>query len=166
MGLYTHLMENIFSLGELPLHPLFVHLPVIAVPVAALMTLVLALVPQWAPRWVVPAFIVSTLGTLGAGLAKMSGEALAEAKNLSEHAAPLAEHAQYGDLAVVASILLTGLLLIWAVAVHKPQLHSLLTSPKLLLALRVLLTLAALAALVTVVLAGHEGAVLVWIKEA
>lgn len=84
-----------------PLHPLFVHLPVIAVPVAALMTLILALVPQGAPRWVVPTFIVSTLGTLGAGLATMSGEALA-----------------------------------------------------------------ALAALVTGVLAGHEGAVLVCIKEA
>ncbi len=65
MGLYTHLMENIFSLGELPPHPLFVHLPVIAVPVAALITLVLALVPQGAPRWVVPDFIVSTVVLAG-----------------------------------------------------------------------------------------------------
>ena len=37
----------------------------IAVPVAALMTLVLALVPQGAPRWVVPAFIVSTVVLAG-----------------------------------------------------------------------------------------------------
>lgn len=65
MGLHTHLRKDIFSLDELPPHPLFFHLPVIAVPVAALMTLVLALVPLWAPRWVVPDFIVSTVVLAG-----------------------------------------------------------------------------------------------------
>lgn len=158
-------MESIFTLGGIPLHPLIVHLAVIAVPVAALGAILIALLPRLNQRWVLPVFITSVLGTLGAGLAKMSGEALAEAKNLSEHAEPLAEHAQYSDLAVVSAILLTGMLFIYTVMAKKPELHSLLASPKLLLAVRALTVLTAIAALITVILAGHEGAALVWIEE-
>lgn len=158
-------MESIFTLGGIPLHPLIVHLAVIAVPVAALGAILIALLPRLNQRWVLPVFITSVLGALGAGLAKMSGEALAEAKNLSEHAEPLAEHAQYSDLAVVSAILLTGMLFVYTVMVKKPELHSLLASPKLLLAVRALTVLTAIAALITVILAGHEGAALVWIEE-
>lgn len=158
-------MDSIFTLGGIPLHPLIVHLAVIAIPVAALGAILIALLPRLNQRWVLPVFVTSVLGTLGAGLAKMSGEALAEAKNLSEHAEPLAEHAQYSDLAVVSAILLTGMLFIYTVVVKKPQFHSLLASPKILLAVRALTVLVAIAALITVVLAGHEGAALVWIEK-
>lgn len=158
-------MESIFTLGGIPLHPLIVHLAVVAIPVAALAAIALALLPRLTQRWVLPVFVTSVLGTLGAGLAKMSGEALAEAKNLSEHAEPLAEHAQYSDLAVVSAILLTGMLFVYTIMVKKPQLHSLLASPKLVLAVRALTVLIAVAALMTVILAGHEGAALVWVEE-
>lgn len=158
-------MENIFTLGGIPLHPLIVHLAVIAIPVAALGAIMLALLPRFNQRWVLPVFVTSVLGTLGAGLAKMSGEALAEAKKLSEHAEPLTDHAQYSDLAVVVAILLTGILFVYTVMVKKPEFHSLLASPKLLLAVRALTVLIAIAALITVILAGHEGAALVWVEE-
>lgn len=158
-------MESIFTLGGIPLHPLIVHLAVVAVPLAALTAIVLALLPRLNQRWVIPTFATSVVGTLGAGLAKMSGEALAETKNLSEHAEPLAAHAQYSDLAVVSAILLTGMLFIYAVMVKKPQLHNLLTSPKLVLTVRVLTVLVAFTALITIILAGHEGAALVWVEE-
>lgn len=110
-------MENIFTLGGIPLHPLIVHLAVIAIPVAALSAILLALLPRVSQRWVLPILVTSALGTLGAELAKMSGVALAKAKNLSEHAEPLAVHAQYSDLAVVCAIMLTGILFICALMV-------------------------------------------------
>lgn len=158
-------MDSTFTLGGIPLHPLIVHLAVVAIPVAALGAVLIALLPRLNQRWVLPVFVTAVLGALGAGLAKMSGEALAEAKNLSEHAEPLAEHAQYSDLAVVSAILLTGMLFVYAVMVKKPELHSLLASPKLLLAVRALTLITAIAALITVILAGHEGAALVWVEE-
>ncbi|MDO4252937.1 MAG: hypothetical protein Q4C74_06850 [Rothia sp. (in: high G+C Gram-positive bacteria)] len=158
-------MENIFTLGGVPVHPLVVHLAVVAVPVAALGAIVLALLPRLANRWVVPTFITALLGALGAILAKVSGEPLAEAKNLSEHAEPLADHARFGDLACISAILLAGLLLVFMLTVKKAQLYSFLSSPKLLLAVRLLTVVLALTSIVTVVMAGHEGAVLVWTEE-
>lgn len=100
-------LDNLFGL---PAHPLLVHVPVVMVPVAAVMGVLMAIRPAWLDRfgwWLVG---TSGLGFLGAILAAGSGESLEEKVRESEI---LEHHTQLGETArLVAGILFVVALLI------------------------------------------------------
>jgi len=61
----------------LPVHPLAVHLPVVLLPLGAASLLLMAFSNRWRLRLALPAFLVLAVGTLGAGVAMLSGDELA-----------------------------------------------------------------------------------------
>lgn len=61
------------SIGELPSHPLFVHAPVVLMPLVALFALVLTLRPPWRQRAGVTLPIVSAGLAVATYLAMLSG---------------------------------------------------------------------------------------------
>ena len=63
------------SLFGLPAHPLFVHLPLVLVPMAALASVVLAVRPQWRRRSSLALAVVALVAMVATFLAMQSGEA-------------------------------------------------------------------------------------------
>ena len=61
------------TLGGLPAHPLFVHLPVALVPLAAIGAVCMAVRPQWRQRFGVPVAIIAGVGFIGTLLAASTG---------------------------------------------------------------------------------------------
>lgn len=77
-----------------PAHPLFVHLPVVLIPVALIGAVLMLARPQWRrASWVVVA--LAGLGFLGAILAEESGESLERRVQESE---AVEEHAEQGEI--------------------------------------------------------------------
>ncbi len=150
------------TISGIPLHPLIVHLAVVAVPVAALAAILITLVPKMAQRWALPTAIAAVIGAVAAAVASSTGEALAELKGMDEHAEPLMEHAQYGEGAVMCAMILAGLLVVYWLSVFKPQWFKV---KALVIVLRIIIILAAIAAFGSIFLAGHEGAALVWLED-
>ncbi|MGA1363297.1 MAG: DUF2231 domain-containing protein, partial [Ilumatobacteraceae bacterium] len=104
------------TLGGLPAHPAVVHLPVVMVPLA----LVLTLLAVW-PRvraWALPgATAAALLGMVGASLAESSGEALED----SVRRTPLLrEHTETAE-AVMAFLVPFVLLLLVALVLHSAR---------------------------------------------
>lgn len=98
-------------LGGVPAHPLFVHLPVVLVPLAALGLLAALVVPRWR-HWALPvALAFAAIGTVGTYLAKESGESLEHrVEDTRGESDLLEEHTEMGDtllpwVAVFAALL-------------------------------------------------------------
>ncbi len=68
-------MERIF---DLPAHPLLIHLPVVAIPVLALLATALAVLPAQRRRFMIPVVALSIISVIATFLAVSSGEALSE----------------------------------------------------------------------------------------
>ena len=88
-------------IGNMPSHPLLVHIPVVLVPVALVALLVLVARPRWQRGFGPVVAIVSFVGLVGAILATRSGEALEEqfestGMDLTE---AIHDHAEMGDTA-------------------------------------------------------------------
>lgn len=153
----------------LPLHPLFVHAAVVAVPVVAL----LAIAAAWIPRvrdWlgiVLP--ILAAVAFLATLVAKESGEALAT--QVSQTAAVTA-HTEIADIATAGAFLLfVGAWVQWGwlhffVRPRPGRPSARATRPGLVRAVSVgvsiLLTLVGVFAIVSVVVVGDTGARAVW----
>lgn len=153
----------------LPLHPLFVHAAVVAVPVVAL----LAIAAAWIPRvrdWlgiVLP--ILAAVAFLATLVAKESGEALAT--QVSQTAAVTA-HTEIADIATAGAFLLfVGAWVQWGwlhffVRPRPGRPSARVTRPGLVRAVSVgvsiLLTLVGVFAIVSVVVVGDTGARAVW----
>lgn len=87
------------SIGGLPAHPLFVHMPVVLIPLAFVGAILLLAVAKWRrAAWVVAA--LAAIGLLGALMAENSGEALEESAGESQL---VEEHAEQGELVPVLS---------------------------------------------------------------
>lgn len=91
----------------LPLHPLVVHLVVVALPVGACATLAAVLSPGFRARYGLPSLGTLTVGALSSVAAKFSGEALAETVPLPER------HATLGQALVIASLATTVVAWLW-----------------------------------------------------
>ncbi|MBN9178770.1 MAG: hypothetical protein J0I43_15565 [Microbacterium sp.] len=153
----------------LPLHPLFVHAAVIAVPVVAL----LAIAAAWVPKvrdWLGIVFpILATPAFIAAFLTKQSGEALAT--QVSQTAAVTA-HTEIADIATVGAFLLfAGAWAQWVwlrffVLPRPGRPEARVTHPRLVRAVSmgvsVLLTLVGVFAIVAIVIVGDTGARAVW----
>lgn len=92
-------IENLFGL---PAHPLIVHLPVVLIPLAAILAVVVALRPAWLDRFGWLLVGLSGVGALGAIFAAGSGEALEELVDETEQ---LERHAELGETARNVAIL-------------------------------------------------------------
>ncbi|MEN9805239.1 MAG: hypothetical protein RIS41_2086 [Actinomycetota bacterium] len=99
---YVAIMETVF---DLPSHPLFVHVPVVLVPLAFVGVVGMVVRPRWWDRLIWPTFVVAVLGTVGAVLAAGSGEELEEAVEGRAVRALVHDHAEAGELARTASLL-------------------------------------------------------------
>ena len=98
-----------------PLHPLFLHAPIVLVPVTALLTLAF-LVPRWrwALRW--PLAVLAVLSAAGTYATVRSGEALKDRLELGgEIAAAIDVHQTWGNRLLYAAIVLAVLAVVAAV---------------------------------------------------
>lgn len=140
----------------LPLHPLVVHLVVIALPVGALATVAAVVSPTVRTRYAPLALATLTLGTLGAAAAKFSGEDLAETVTLPER------HATLGNATLLVAVATAALgWLWWWLDRRQAKAPAGTASFATMLAGGVLAT-AALALTVLTVLTGHAGAQATW----
>lgn len=82
------------TITGLPAHPLLVHLPIVAIPLAAILVLLFALKPSW--RSMLDYFLIAMGGAVGLGvvLAASSGESLDEK---TDESAALSAHTALGD---------------------------------------------------------------------
>jgi hypothetical protein len=145
LGLWWVEIDSAFGL---PAHPLFLHVPVVFVPILALAALALA-AGRFEHRIALAAFSVLTL--IAVFLTAGAGEALkAERENDIQDKATLASHADSGDALRYAMIFLTAALVgaLFARTTH--------------IVLRVVIALLAIHALFWVIRTGHLGSELVW----
>jgi hypothetical protein len=162
--LLWHLMERIF---DLPAHPLFVHAPMVLLPLTAIAAVMFIFRPIWRVRFRWQMAAASFIVFVSTFLATQSGEALDQAlKGL----APIDKHA---DMAEVTQVLCFGFfILTLAMAFLAPRLNPISdqldhsnVSPQSkttgsLLALVV--AVIAIVATVWMIRTGHEGAKVVW----
>jgi uncharacterized membrane protein len=157
-------LDNLFGL---PAHPLLVHLPVVMVPIAAAMGILMAVRPAWLDRfgwWLVG---TSGLGFLGAILAAGSGESLEEKVRRSDI---LEHHTQLGETArLVAGILFVVALLVVGArhwmrknAEKSNGVTNFLKSQAGVVVVSAIMVVASGAAAYTMVDAGHQGAKASW----
>lgn len=150
-----------WQFGGIPLHPLFVHLTSVAVPVAALVAIAVAAWPA-ARRWLaVGAPIVGLVALVSVPLATQSGEWLEE--HVRETAL-LERHTELADGLLPWSVAVFALLTLWwawqRFGVERVDGRGLVrvvgvVGPVLLIA-------AGIGSLIEVVVIGHAGAVSVW----
>ncbi len=156
-------------LNDLPLHPLFVHAAVVAVPVVALLAIASAWVPNVRDWLGIVLPILATVTFIATLLAQQSGEALAT--QVSQTAAVTA-HTEIADVATAGAFLLfAGAWAQWGwlrffVRPRPDRLEPKVSRPRLAravsLVVSVLLTLVGVFAIVAVIIVGDTGARAVW----
>lgn len=150
-----------WQLGGIPLHPLFVHLTTVAVPVAALAAIAVAVWPA-ARRWLaVGSPVIGLVALVSVPLATQSGEWL-EAR--TKETAALERHTGLADGLLPWTVTLFVLMLAWW-AWHRfgvAAVDSVAVRRAVGVVVPVLLLVAAVGTAVDVVLIGHAGAVSVW----
>lgn len=139
----------------LPLHPLAVHVPVVLLPLGALGVVLALLVPRWRASLGWPVIAVLGIATLGALVAKLSGEALA-----ARVGSP-GQHEQLGNWVLIMSTLLFAATLAWWLWQGKADRRNRSTGVMGLIGGTVLAALA-VGSIIVAVLAGHTGATQVW----
>ncbi len=161
------------EIDGLPLHPLVIHLAVGLVPVSAVASVTLVLLPgvRWLVRWVA---LLAALGAIGAVvLARVTGAALLRDRPFLTSDPRLRDllstHQDRADLLLVATIVLAVLVVVAFVVLPAPsalasgRFHHDGAGPRgLALALTVAVGAAAVFAVVMVALTGHAGATAVW----
>jgi len=102
-------MNEIFGV---PAHPLFVHIPVVLIPLSLLCTVLMAFVPKLRKSLLIPTAALGAAGAVGAFFASEAGEWLQERVPESQL---IRDHAQFGEMTRNTAILFAGALLVWAV---------------------------------------------------
>ena len=160
------------KLFGLPAHPLLVHIPVVLVPLAAMIAVVFAFRPAWLDRFGWGLVALSGVGALGAILAANSGESLQETQNKAETAAR-ESHFEMGDTAQVMAIIFfcvdAAVVVIRYFARRRAAggkestgVWGFIASKGGAIAVAVVLVLSASAATYSIVQAGHQGATITW----
>lgn len=139
----------------LPLHPLAVHVPVVLLPLGALGLLALIVVPRWRAPLAWPVVGILGVATVGALVAKLSGEALA-----GRVGSP-GQHEQLGNWLLATSAVLLVAALAWWQWQRRSARARRSTGVMGVLA-GMLLGALALGAVIIAVLTGHSGATSVW----
>lgn len=144
----------------LPAHPLLLHVPVVLVPIAALAALVLAVRADWLLRFGPALGLLAVVATASTILAVGAGLAFRADREAQLGPAPpgglLDQHAHAGEQLRLAML---GFTLVLLAAVHVVRTRR-PAAPAI--ALRALLVVAAVVALVLVIRTGHLGAEVTW----
>jgi hypothetical protein len=145
----------------LPAHPLFIHVPVVFVPILGLVVLAVAFNAAWFDRFGLPVAAFSVVTLAATLLAVGAGEAFRE-ERLKEFPSlvgdpTLHDHADAGITVRLAIVVLTALLVGMLFSKRAPR--------AVRIALRVLVVLFALTAIFFVIRTGHLGAKLAWGPE-
>jgi hypothetical protein len=87
------------TIDGIPLHPLFVHAVVVLLPLAAITSVAIALVPAWRRRYAWPVLGVTLAGVAAVPVAKQAGEDLQAALESKVGPNPAIQaHAELGDV--------------------------------------------------------------------
>ena len=152
-------MDSFFGI---PSHPLFVHLPAVLLPLAAIGVVIMVARPAWYLRYRWAVLAVGLVGTLGAVMAASSGESLEE--SLEGQPETWEAHAESGELARNVALLFVALLAVYVLVPWWLK-RSRPSGPTWLMpVLSVLVLAGAVASVITVYDAGHSGAESVWGK--
>lgn len=147
-------------MGELfgtPAHPLLVHIPIVLLPLLAVMAIVMAVKPSWRSRLVLPLFAATLIVAAVTMWATEAGEQLKEALQPSLGSS-IDRHAELGDqTSVLAWIFSAGA----ALMVVMDRWFKRLTRSEVALAWAV--ALIGVVTAVWVIRTGHEGARITWI---
>ncbi len=155
---------EISSIAGLPAHPLLVHAAVILVPLAVIALAVTGWKAAWRRNYSLPVAIIAVGGAVFAFLAKESGEpiehSVKEAARAAGTQARFGDHPEQGDTAFVFAVVFAlSAVAVWAIDRYRERFS--LPKQSGLIAYGVALVPGALA-LVTIAIAGHSGAKLVW----
>lgn len=162
-------LEKLFGL---PAHPLLVHVPVVLVPLAAIIAVVFAFRPAWLDRFGWGLVALSGVGALGAILAAGSGEGLRDASRERSTAA-LEDHAELGELArtisIIFFVIVTVAVVLRYIAVRRrpdaPGVWAFVRSKGGAIVIAAALVVSAGGAFFTIAKAGHQGAKITWEEE-
>lgn len=150
------------SLFGLPAHPLVVHGAVVLLPLAALVTIITALVPRARRAYAPVALGLALCATVAVGLAQGSGEALEENVDETEL---VEEHTEKGETvlpwAIAVTIAAAGVVGVQLMGDRRPELSSRSATA----ALVVVALLTGAGATWAIVEVGHSGAAATWEDE-
>jgi len=162
------------QLFDLPAHPLLIHAPIVLLPIAAILTIVLAFKPAWRRRagWFPfsGVFVVTVL-LFGA---KESGESFSDAFDsaFGEGAIDIDRHEELGNMTFVLTLVWLAAmfaLTMWEAVQRRGATDAsgttdtaLTPSPYVSYGLSALASLFAVLATIWLIRTGHEGAEVVW----
>lgn len=156
-------LENLFGL---PAHPLMVHVPVVLIPLAGVIAIVFAFRTQWLDRFGWGLVALSGVAALGGILAAGSGEGL---EDTARNKPGFGDHAEMGEAARNLGLLFFLIVLAVVLVRHFARTKGadkgalkFAASKAGAMVLAGALVLSAAAATVTITIAGHQGAKLVW----
>jgi len=159
-------MDSIFGI---PAHPLFVHIPVVLIPLAALGVVIMAIRPSWWERYKWATLAVAGAGMVGSIIAAGTGEELEEAVEDTSSRQLLRAHVEAGETARAVSIaffivLLVGIVVLpWWLRRRSASSATPAAQPRWLrTVVSLVLVITALGASWAVYDAGHTGAKSVW----
>lgn len=160
------------SISGLPAHPLLVHLPVVAIPLAAVGVVLMVIRTSWWERYRWVTLALALLGAVGAILAAGSGEDLEEAVEATASRSLISEHAEAGEAARLAAVVFFLIVLAAVVVVprvlrrYRTAAAGSTTTPAGPRWVRVVTVVALLVGAAvanwTIIDAGHSGATSVW----
>lgn len=163
------------TFAGLPAHPLFVHLPVVLIPLAGVIAIVFAFRPAWLDRFGWGLVSLSGVGMVGAILAASSGGGLEDMQreNGEKISQSLLDHAELGETARTISIVFFVVVLAVVLIRHFTRQSTASTNGAVkfvrsrtgVVLMAAVLAVSASAATYTMAAAGHQGARQVWHGE-
>ncbi|GAA3096715.1 hypothetical protein GCM10010464_70320 [Pseudonocardia yunnanensis] len=152
----VHHAAVLITIAGVPAHPLLVHAVVVLIPLAALGAVCLAVRPAWIRPYGLLVAAGALAGAAAATLAKLAGDQLEAAIDVTAEFAPvIAQHGQFGLFTMVAAWPFAVLAIVAAVLSRRPSGSG----------IRLVGALSAASGLVAIaftVLAGHSGSAAVW----
>lgn len=153
-----------------PAHPLFVHIPVVLLPLCALIAIALAVRPSLVGNFGIPLLALTLFSTVGTFFAAESGEGLESI--LRKHSKAIEEHAEWGDrtrlIAIVFFLLVTAFVILTRRAANAGGATTGATSSPpssrtpVLAGIALLVVLSGVASTMAVTKTGHTGASSAW----
>ncbi|MBS1894357.1 MAG: hypothetical protein JST59_23905 [Actinobacteria bacterium] len=155
----------------LPAHPLFLHVPVMLVPITVVAAIVLMVRPDWLERYGIALGIVSVIAMSSIFLTMQAGGALQSALDLHGEAAHLvSEHSEAAKILAILYVLFTATVIVTFAARRISQgrptglaiVDRLLSPPAVFTALRILVVVLAIGSAAMVFRTGDLGSKAVW----